>query len=77
MEDPLDFIAFGYVPGGVALVCFYVWVGFGNEEEDYALDVWAGVLPMRQVFGELVVDPLLKDGVDVPQYITDYAASRQ
>ena len=40
MEDPLDFIAFGYVPGGVALVCFYVWVGFGNEEEDDALDVW-------------------------------------
>ena len=25
----------------------------GDDEEDYALDVWAGVLPMRAVFGEL------------------------
>jgi len=49
----------------------------GDDDDDYALDVWAGVLPMRQVFGELVVDPRLKEGVDVPKYINDYAASKQ
>jgi len=48
----------------------------GDDDEDYALDVWAGVLPMRQVFGELIEDPLLKDGIEVPQYLKDYKASR-
>ncbi|MEM7535154.1 MAG: pyridoxamine 5'-phosphate oxidase family protein [Chloroflexota bacterium] len=48
-----------------------------DDEEDYALDVWAGVLPMRTVFGELEVDPLLKDGVVAPAYIHEYAASQQ
>lgn len=49
----------------------------GDDDEDYALDVWAGILPMRQVFGSLIEDPLLKDGVEVPQYLTDYAASKK
>lgn len=49
----------------------------GDDDEDYALDVWAGVLPMRKIFGDLVVDPRLKEGIDVPQYINDYAASRK
>lgn len=49
----------------------------GDDDEDYALDVWAGVLPMRTVFGELDVDPLLKEGVDVPDYLLAYQASKQ
>ena len=49
----------------------------GDDDEDYALDVWEGILPMRQVFGSLIEDPLLKDGVEVPQYLTDYAASKK
>ena len=48
----------------------------GDDEEDYALDVWAGVLPMRTVFGDLIADPLLKDGVPVPDYIHEYAATK-
>lgn len=43
----------------------------GDEEEDYALDVWAGVLPVRQVFGEPVPDPLLRPGIEVPSHIQD------
>ncbi|MEM9824726.1 MAG: pyridoxamine 5'-phosphate oxidase family protein [Bacteroidota bacterium] len=49
----------------------------GDDDEDYALDVWAGILPMRQVFGDLIEDPLLKDGVGVPQYLKDYKNSKQ
>ncbi len=47
----------------------------GDDEADYALDIWAGVLPMRTVFGEPEADPRLKAGVDVPNYLIDYAAS--
>ena len=48
----------------------------GDDDEDYALDIWAGVLPMRTVFGELEVDPVLKDGVDIPDYLNDYAQTK-
>ena len=48
----------------------------GDDDEDYVLDVWAGVLPMRTVFGDLIVDPLLKDGLEVPPYLHDYANSK-
>ena len=35
----------------------------GDDEEDYALDVWAGVLPVTQSFGAPVPDPLLRPGI--------------
>jgi uncharacterized protein len=35
----------------------------GDDEEDYALDVWAGLLPVVQSFGEPVPDPLLRPGI--------------
>jgi nitroimidazol reductase NimA-like FMN-containing flavoprotein (pyridoxamine 5'-phosphate oxidase superfamily) len=47
----------------------------GDEDEDYALDVWAGVLPVRQVFGEPVPDPLLRAGIAVPPHIRGRASS--
>ncbi|HEU5158532.1 MAG TPA: pyridoxamine 5'-phosphate oxidase family protein [Streptosporangiaceae bacterium] len=40
-----------------------------DEEEDYALDVWAGVLPVRQVFGDPVSDPRLRAGIPVPPHV--------
>ncbi|REE95816.1 pyridoxamine 5'-phosphate oxidase family protein [Thermomonospora umbrina] len=45
-----------------------------EEEEDYALDVWAGVLPTRQVFGEPVPDPLLRPGIPVPAHVRERVA---
>ncbi len=36
-----------------------------DEEEDYALPVWAGVVPVRQVFGRPESDPALEEGIDV------------
>lgn len=43
-----------------------------DDEEDYALPVWAGVLPTRQVFGDLVADPQLREGIAVPEYLRAY-----
>lgn len=48
----------------------------GDEEEDYALDIWAGVLPMHTIFGDIVEDPRQKEGIETPQYIIDYANSK-
>ncbi|WP_141582365.1 pyridoxamine 5'-phosphate oxidase family protein [Actinomadura sp. WMMA1423] len=42
----------------------------GDEDEDYALDVWAGVVPVRQAFGAPAPDPLLRPGIPVPGHIT-------
>jgi nitroimidazol reductase NimA-like FMN-containing flavoprotein (pyridoxamine 5'-phosphate oxidase superfamily) len=38
----------------------------GDEEEDYALDVWAGELPIISSFGAPVPDARLKPGVTYP-----------
>jgi nitroimidazol reductase NimA-like FMN-containing flavoprotein (pyridoxamine 5'-phosphate oxidase superfamily) len=43
-----------------------------DDEEDYNLSVWAGVLPLRVAAGEPIPDPRLQDGVTVPRYILDY-----
>ena len=44
-----------------------------DEEEDYDLDVWAGVLPVRQVIGPAEPDPLLRGGIGVPGHIAEIA----
>ena len=43
-----------------------------DDEEDYAMDVWAGVIPLRLVAGEPIDDPRLIDGVEVPAYAREY-----
>jgi nitroimidazol reductase NimA-like FMN-containing flavoprotein (pyridoxamine 5'-phosphate oxidase superfamily) len=44
-----------------------------DEEDDYDLDFWAGVVPLRLVAGEPEPDPRLDDR-DVPQHVRDIAA---
>lgn len=44
----------------------------GDDEEDYALDVWAGELPLRIVAEAPVPDPRLKAGIDEPDYLKSY-----
>ena len=44
-----------------------------DDEEDYSLPVWAGVLPLSQAKGTPVPDTRLKEGTPVPQYITNYS----
>jgi nitroimidazol reductase NimA-like FMN-containing flavoprotein (pyridoxamine 5'-phosphate oxidase superfamily) len=43
-----------------------------DDEEDYAMNVWAGVVPLRLVAGEPIDDPRLIDGVEVPGYAREY-----
>jgi nitroimidazol reductase NimA-like FMN-containing flavoprotein (pyridoxamine 5'-phosphate oxidase superfamily) len=43
-----------------------------DDEEDYALPVWAGVLPLRLETGEPVKDPRLPEGVEIPDYVRNY-----
>ncbi len=40
-----------------------------DDEEDYSLDVWAGVQPLKTVWMPLIADPALKAGVQVPAYL--------
>ncbi|MGZ8596494.1 MAG: pyridoxamine 5'-phosphate oxidase family protein [Actinomycetota bacterium] len=47
--------------------------GFPEErDEDLALDVWAGILPLRTVAGEPIPDPLLREGTETPEYVRRY-----
>ena len=45
-----------------------------DEEEDYALDYWAGVLPVSTTIGPPQPDPLLRPGVEVPEHIAKLAS---
>jgi nitroimidazol reductase NimA-like FMN-containing flavoprotein (pyridoxamine 5'-phosphate oxidase superfamily) len=40
-----------------------------DDEEDYDLNVWAGVLPVGLTRGQLIPDELLKKGVEIPSYL--------
>jgi uncharacterized protein len=40
-----------------------------DDEADYVLDVWAGVLPLSIQAGEPVADPRIVPGVKVPDYL--------
>ena len=40
-----------------------------DDEEDYALDIWAGVIPIRQVIGAAENDPRLKPGIPLPEHL--------
>jgi uncharacterized protein len=43
-----------------------------DEEEDYAMPVWAGVLPLELRPGTAIPDPRLDRGVDLPRYLRHY-----
>jgi len=43
-----------------------------DDEEDYEMDTWAGVLPLELTVGLPVSDTRLKKGVAVPEYVSGY-----
>lgn len=43
-----------------------------DDEEDYALDVWAGVIPLKLTAGEPINDARLKNGIESPPSVTNY-----
>lgn len=40
-----------------------------DDEEDYELDIWAGVLPLKLQYQSPIADSRLKDGVKLPPYL--------
>jgi nitroimidazol reductase NimA-like FMN-containing flavoprotein (pyridoxamine 5'-phosphate oxidase superfamily) len=44
-----------------------------DGDDDLALDVWAGVVPMRLVRDEPVPDPELRPGIELPAYLREAA----
>lgn len=43
-----------------------------DDEADYALDCWAGVIPIYQIVGQPVDDPQLKSGIVFPEGLAGY-----
>jgi nitroimidazol reductase NimA-like FMN-containing flavoprotein (pyridoxamine 5'-phosphate oxidase superfamily) len=43
-----------------------------DDEEDYALDAWAGTLPLHPRAGAPLDDPRLRSGIAPPPYALDY-----
>ncbi len=43
-----------------------------DDEEDHALPIWAGVIPLRLHAGEPIDDPRLAGGVRLPSYLSGY-----
>jgi len=41
----------------------------GDDTEDYTLPIWAGVLPVRQVYDDPVPDPLLSVSANIPESV--------
>jgi nitroimidazol reductase NimA-like FMN-containing flavoprotein (pyridoxamine 5'-phosphate oxidase superfamily) len=44
-----------------------------DDEEDYELPVWAGVVPLKLTAGAPVGDDRLQAGIDAPDYAVNYA----
>jgi nitroimidazol reductase NimA-like FMN-containing flavoprotein (pyridoxamine 5'-phosphate oxidase superfamily) len=47
-----------------------------DDEEDYALNVWAGVIPLQVVAGEPVSDPRSPEGIEAPPYALHYTREK-
>ena len=48
-----------------------------DDEEDYHLPVWAGVLPLRVCAFEPVADPRLHEGIPPPQWLEEFDPARR
>ena len=49
----------------------------GDDEADYALPIWAGVLPMQEMSLAPVRDELMTQAIAAPEYITNYSRRQQ
>jgi len=47
-----------------------------DDEEDYDMEVWAGVLPLRILPGQPISDPRLVADIEPPGYVANYARSK-
>ncbi len=47
-----------------------------DDEPDYALPVWAGVVPLGVVPGAPIADPRVKRGTSLPRYLANFKIGR-
>lgn len=45
-----------------------------DDEEDYASDAWAGVIPLRTTALDAIPDPRLSEGIECPSHVTGFSA---
>jgi len=50
--------------------------GVGDDEADYALPVWAGVIPVSTVIGAPQLSPHVPEGVSFPEHLAAYQSGR-
>jgi uncharacterized protein len=43
-----------------------------DDAEDYAMDIWAGVIPLTMTAGLPVADSVLKGEIEIPDYVENY-----
>ena len=44
----------------------------GDDEEDYELPIWAGVVPVTSTYGEPETDPSMRMEVEIPEHVTTF-----
>jgi uncharacterized protein len=49
----------------------------GDDADDVALPVWAGVLPLREAVGEPLPAPDMAQEIALPEYLRDYILAQQ
>lgn len=47
-----------------------------DDEDDYSLPVWAGVIPLKLEAGQPISDPRLPEDIAIPPYATNYHRGR-
>jgi len=47
-------------------------VGVADEPEDYDLDIWAGLVPLKQIAEYPISDKVLSDKIKIPEHVLDY-----
>lgn len=47
-------------------------VGVQDEPEDYDLDIWAGIVPIKQVAEYPISDEQLSDKIEIPTHVINY-----
>ncbi|MAG20665.1 MAG: pyridoxamine 5'-phosphate oxidase family protein [Candidatus Marinimicrobia bacterium] len=47
-----------------------------DQEDDYELPVWAGVIPLSLQASQPVTDPQLREHISVPEYLSQYGSSK-
>jgi len=47
-----------------------------DDEEDYALSVWAGVIPLQVAAGAPISDPRLPESIAPPSYALKYTREK-